>query len=460
MTQDNQVIAVVLAAGQGKRMHSDLPKVAHEIAGKPMVCHVLDAAAEAAGGGTPIVVFGHAGDQLQALLSARDITWVEQAEQLGTGHAVAQTLPSIEGDPLVLILYGDVPLLRSETLQELVAAASGSGFSLLTVELDDPTGYGRIVRDGSGAIQRIVEHKDASASELAIAEINTGIMVLRAAYLRTWLPKLNNANAQGEYYLTDCVEMAVAESIEVAGVIAESEEEVSGVNNRAQLATLERAYQRRCADRLLAAGVGLADPSRIDVRGTLKCGRDVYIDVNTVFVGDVTLGDGVSIGPNAVVSNARIDDGVEVLPNCVIEDASIGAGSRIGPFARIRPDAELASNVHIGNFVEIKKSSIGEGSKVNHLAYVGDTEIGKNVNVGAGTITCNYDGANKHKTVLEDDVFVGSDTQLVAPVRVGAGVTIGAGTTVTEDVPPGGLVISRVKQKVLSGWKRPQKKKT
>jgi len=449
------VTVVVLAAGQGKRMHSDLPKVLHRVAGKPMIEHVLDSAA-AVSDRTPVVVHGHGGERLVAGLAHRGVTWAEQREQLGTGHAVAQTLDQIPAEDTVLILYGDVPLLTSRALADLLDAAA-SGFAVLTARMSDPSGYGRIVRGTDGSLLRIVEHKDASEDELRIDEINTGIMAVRGALLHKWIPALGNDNAQGEYYLTDCVAMAVAEGVAVGSATLADAAEAMGVNNRRQLAEVERLYQARLADALLEQGVTLLDPSRLDVRGTLVCGRDVVIDVNVVIEGDVTLGDGVHVGPNNVIRDARIDDGVEILPNCVIESVTIGASSRIGPFARLRPETTLGRAVHIGNFVEIKKSDIAAGSKVNHLAYVGDADIGERVNVGAGTITCNYDGAFKHKTVLEDDVFVGSDTQLVAPVRVGRGVTIGAGTTVTEDVEAGRLVISRVRQKTISGWERPRK---
>lgn len=446
----------VLAAGQGKRMRSDKPKVLHKIAHKALVEHVLDAAGQVSEH-KPIVIFGHGGEQLKNALSARDITWVEQAEQLGTGHAVHQCLPTISTDSTTLILYGDVPLTKVETLNKLVEQAALTGFALLTVMMDDPSGYGRIVRNNNDEITSIVEHKDASPEQLKITEVNTGIMAIRSEYLHQWIPALGNDNAQGEYYLTDCVAMAVAEGKKVAGVIAENAFEVTGVNNRQQLAELERQFQTSIAFQLMEQGVTLRDPQRLDVRGTLTCGQDVEIDVNAVFLGDVTLGDGTTIGPNCVVENATIGANVTVRANCVIDSAVIGGGSKIGPFARVRPETRLGNDVHIGNFVEVKKSEIGNGSKVNHLAYVGDSEIGKNVNVGAGTITCNYDGAFKHKTVLEDDVFVGSDTQLVAPVRVGRGSTVGAGTTVTSDVEENSLVISRVKQKIIPGWKRPQK---
>ena len=449
---------VVLAAGQGKRMHSDLPKVMHRVAGKPMVEHVLDTAA-AVSPAQPVLVYGHGGTQLKAGLAHRALTWVEQAEQLGTGHAVAQTLSSLPDQGLVLILYGDVPLLRASSLERLLADAAESGFAVLSVCMRDPSGYGRIVRDVSGHVARIVEHKDAIDAERAIDEINTGIMAIDAACLKRWIPRLGNANAQGEYYLTDCVEMAVGEGIVVRGVLIADADEAMGVNNRRQLAEVERIQQRRVAESLMDAGVTLLDPARLDVRGELTCGRDVIIDVNVVFEGRVVLGDRVRIGANNVISASSIGDDVEILPNCVIDAAVIGPAARIGPFPRVRPETTLARDTHIGNFVEIKKSTIGEGSKVNHLAYVGDAEIGRDVNVGAGTITCNYDGAFKHKTIIEDDVFIGSDTQLVAPVRIGRGVTVGAGTTVTEDVEADKLVISRVRQKSISGWKRPRKPK-
>ena len=449
---------VVLAAGQGKRMHSKLPKVMHRVAGKTMVEHVLDTAA-AVSDAQPVLVYGHGGERLREGLSHRALTWVEQAAQLGTGHAVAQTLAALPDDGLVLILYGDVPLLRSASLANLLHAAETSGFAVLTVSMADPTGYGRILRDAVGNVARIVEHKDASSAELAIAEINTGIMAIAAASLKRWIPRLGNSNAQGEYYLTDCVEMAVAEGVSVKGVLCADADEALGVNNRRQLAEVERIYQRRVAGELLDAGVTLLDPARLDVRGELLCGRDVIIDINVVFEGRVVLGDNVRIGPNNVIVNAKLGDDVEILSNCVIDSATIGSSSRIGPFARVRPETTLGRDTHIGNFVEIKKSTIGEGSKVNHLAYVGDAEIGRQVNIGAGTITCNYDGAFKHKTIIEDDVFVGSDTQLVAPVRIGQGVTIGAGTTVTADVAADLLVISRVRQKTISGWQRPRKPK-
>ena len=448
----------ILAAGKGTRMRSALPKVLHPLAGKPLISHVLDTASQFSDD-APIVVFGHAGDLLKTALRDRNIRWVEQREQLGTGHAMAQVLPALDPQHLALILFGDVPLISQETLHALLQAAQASGFALLTAVLAEPTGYGRIIRDGTGKILKVVEHKDTSPAERTVQEINTGIMVIKGEYLHRWLPQLANNNAQSEYYLTDCVERAVAENIKVTGVLANSEAEITGVNDRVQLASLERTYQRTQAEALMRSGVSLADPARIDVRGSLRCDADSFIDVNCVFEGEVKRGEGVRIGPNCVIRNAELSAGVEVLANSLIEGATIGSGARIGPFARIRPETVLDAGVHVGNFVEIKKSHLGEHSKANHLAYVGDAEIGRNVNVGAGTITCNYDGAAKHKTVIEDDVFIGSDTQLVAPVTIGRGATIGAGTTVTDNVEPERLVISRVRQKSVAGWQRPQKKK-
>ncbi|MBM4226485.1 MAG: UDP-N-acetylglucosamine diphosphorylase/glucosamine-1-phosphate N-acetyltransferase [Gammaproteobacteria bacterium] len=448
----------ILAAGQGKRMNSDLPKVLHPIGGQPMIGHVLAAAAQLTTS-RPVIIHGHGGARLQDFYAGHDLTWVIQEPQLGTGHAMLQALPVLSSGSLVLILYGDVPLLSAPTLKRLVEAAEPQGFSLLTVILDDPTGCGRIVRDEHGRIVRIVEHKDASPDELHLTEVNTGVMAVRAEYLQRWLPALRSENAQGEYYLTDCVAMAVAEGIPVIGVTPDSAMEVTGVNDRRQQALLERAFQAMQAEELMRGGVSLRDPARLDIRGELVCGRDVCLDVNVVFEGKVRLGDGVRVGPNCLIRDSVLEAGVEVLANTVIEQATIGSHSKVGPFARIRPETILGTDVHIGNFVEVKKSVIAEGSKVNHLSYVGDAEIGRAVNVGAGTITCNYDGAHKHRTVIEDDAFIGSDTQLVAPVRVGKGATVAAGTTVTEDVEPGRLVISRVRQKTIAGYQRPRKDK-
>ncbi len=431
---------VILAAGQGKRMRSELPKVLHPIAGKPMLAHVLDTARRL-GAGRICVVYGHGGEQVRDALPATDVVWVRQEPQLGTGHAVLQALPHLDRAAPTLVLYGDVPLIRAETLMRLVDLAATDTLALLTVCLDNPQGYGRIVR-GDGRILRIVEEKDADDAERAIDEINTGILVAPTAALAGWLPGLGKANAQGEYYLTDIVALAVAEDLSVDACQPDYAWEVEGVNSKTQLAALERIHQRNIAERLLEQGVTLADPARIDVRGELLCGRDVSIDVNCVFEGRVVLDDGVSIGPN-----------------CVIRDAVVGPRSIVGPFARLRPGTVLGEDVHIGNFVEVKNSAIADHSKANHLAYIGDATIGCRVNVGAGTITCNYDGANKFRTVIEDDVFIGSDTQLVAPVTVGRGATLGAGTTLTKDAPPDQLTLSRARQMTLPGWKRPVKQK-
>jgi len=447
---------LILAAGQGTRMRSELPKVLHPLAGRPLLAHVLETAKSLEPHAIQ-VVYGHGGEQVRTALAEQPVQWIEQAEQLGTGHAVQQAMPRIADDALVLVLYGDVPLTVPHTLRTLVSRAGTDRLALLTVALDDPTGYGRIVRAADGRVVRIIEHKDATDEQRRIREINTGILAVPAAPLRRWLQALGNDNSQGEYYLTDIIEMAVADGVEVVTAAPASEAEVMGINDKLQLAELERVYQRRQADDLMRAGATLMDPARFDLRGHLKVGADVVIDINAVFEGDVVLGDRVRIGPNAVIRDSRIDADVEVFANTVIEQAVIGAGSRIGPFARIRPETELAERVHVGNFVEIKKSGVAAGSKINHLSYVGDTTIGSGVNIGAGTITCNYDGANKHRTVIEDDVFVGSDTQLVAPVTVGKGATIGAGSTITRDVPPGELTLSRTPQTTVSGWTRPTK---
>ena len=449
---------VILAAGQGTRMRSALPKVLHPLAAKPLLEHVIDAA-EQVGAAQIQVVYGHGGAQVRERLAARQVQWVEQAQQLGTGHAVAQALPAIADDAQVLVLYGDVPLISVATLQRLRDAAGKKDFGLLTAVLPDPTGYGRILRDDKRTVTGIVEQKDATPAQLAINEINTGFLCCGAAALKRWVAKLGNKNAQGEYYLTDVIAQAAEDGVTINTVASVNLPEIMGVNNKAQLAELEREYQRRQAQALMMAGVTLSDPARFDLRGRLEHGQDVGIDVNVVLEGAIKLGDRVSIGPNCVIRNAVIGADTRIQANCVIEDAVIGDNTRIGPFARIRPETQLADNTHIGNFVEIKKSDIGLGSKVNHLSYIGDTTIGARVNVGAGTITCNYDGANKHRTVIEDDAFIGSDTQLVAPVTVGAGATLGAGTTLTRDAPAGELTLSRTKQETRRGWKRPVKKK-
>jgi len=448
---------VILAAGQGKRMHSNLPKVLHPVAGKALAQHVIDTARTLAPEKL-IVVYGHGGDVVKATLAAPDLAWAEQAQQLGTGHAVAQALPELGTAAQTLVLYGDVPLTTSATLKRLLQAGKDS-LAILTVDLADPSGYGRIVRDAGGKVQRIVEQKDATDAEKTIREINTGIMVMPTARLADWLGKLKNDNAQGEYYLTDIVALAVAEGLPVRTAQPEGEWEVLGVNSKVQLAELERQHQRNIADQLLVAGVRLADPARIDIRGELTHGRDVAIDVGCVFEGKVELGDAVEVGPYCVMKNVKVGAGTRIAAFCHFEDAVIGPDGVLGPYARLRPGTELGPEVHIGNFVEVKKSTIGAQSKANHLAYIGDAEIGRRVNVGAGTITCNYDGANKFKTIIEDDVFIGSDTQLVAPVTVGRGATLGAGTTLTKDAPPDALTVSRPRQMTLPGWQRPQKVK-
>ncbi len=449
---------VVLAAGKGTRMRSAKPKVLQPIGGRPMLAHVLQTA-EALSPHAIHVVVGHQADLVRAAFAEMPLNWHLQAEQLGTGHAVAQTSDSLNPDARALILYGDVPLITPETLQNLLVTCSGNEVGLLTALPASPDGYGRIVRDGNGQVERIVEHKDADAELRKIREVNTGILTAMASDLTRWLAQLSNNNAQGEYYLTDVIGMAVAEGIPVRTYTCPDPIEAEGVNNRLQQAVIERAYQRREAERLMNAGVTLMDPDRIDIRGQVSCGQDVVIDVGVILEGNVTLEDGVKIGANSVVRNTRIGAGSEIKPHTVIDGAVIEAGVSVGPFARIRPDTTLKTGAAIGNFVEVKKSVVGEGSKAGHLAYLGDAVIGRNVNIGAGTITCNYDGANKHQTVLQDDVFVGSDTQLVAPVTVGEGATIGAGTTVTQDVPNGVLVVSRVRQKHISGWQRPTKRK-
>ncbi len=448
---------VILAAGKGTRMKSNLPKVMHPLAGKPLVQHCYDTARNISTG--PIqIIYGHGGELVRESLSELNVTWVEQKFQLGTGHAVQQAVPSIDDEQTVLVLYGDVPLLNAETLTVLVGQVHASSMALLTVSLDDPGGYGRIVRDAHENVKRIVEHKDASDAEKLITEINTGILAVQGRWLKKWLSELESDNSQGEYYLTDIIEMAVNDSVTVTTCAPSTVAEILGVNDKKQLAYLERIYQRQQAELLMEQGVTLHDPARFDVRGTISTGTDVSIDANVIIEGNVVLGDRVTISANCHLKNVVIKDDVEILPNSVLDDAIIGAGCRIGPFARIRPGTVLAENVNIGNYVEVKKSAIAEGSKVNHLSYIGDSSIGSNVNIGAGTITCNYDGVNKSQTIIEDDVFVGSDTQLVAPVTVKRGSTIGAGSTITKDTPENELTLSRSKQQTIKGWKRPVKK--
>jgi bifunctional UDP-N-acetylglucosamine pyrophosphorylase/glucosamine-1-phosphate N-acetyltransferase len=449
---------VILAAGLGKRMHSDAPKVLHRLAGKPLLAHVVQTARTLAASRI-CVVYGYGGEAVREAIGEAGLIWVKQEPQQGTGHALMQAVPHLDDAQPTLVLYGDVPLIRTETLRRL-AQAAGSGLAVLTVRLDDPAGYGRIVREPArGAISRIVEEKEATAEERTLSEVNTGVMMAPTRELKGWLAHLSDNNAQKEYYLTDVVALAVADGIPVGSVQPDDAWETFGVNRRSQLAELERIHQTNVARALMDAGVSLTDPARIDVRGTLVCGRDCEIDVNCIFEGEVVLGECVSVGANCVLKNIRVASGTRIEPFCHLEEADIGAGCRIGPYARVRPGTTLAEGVHLGNFVEVKASRIGAGSKANHLSYLGDSDIGANVNVGAGTITCNYDGANKHRTIIEDDVFIGSDTQLIAPVRVGRGATLGAGTTLTRDAPPDQLTLSRAKQVSVPGWKTPVKKK-
>jgi bifunctional UDP-N-acetylglucosamine pyrophosphorylase/glucosamine-1-phosphate N-acetyltransferase len=437
-------------------MRSDLPKVLQPLAGRPLLAHVLDHARELDARDI-CIVYGHGGEQVRTAFASTDIRWALQAQQLGTGHAMLQAMPGTPDDNRVLVLFGDVPLLTTATLTTLLDTAEGDDLLVLSVDVEDPTGYGRILRDGD-IVTGIVEEKDASAVQKEIVEINTGVMVCRGAKLKAWLGKLSNDNAQGEYYLTDVIAMAVGDGVAVHGVKAQSQVEVMGINDKKQLAEAERALQSQLVDELMSQGVGFADPARVDIRGKLRCGRDVFIDVNAVFEGDVTLGDGVRIEANNVIRDSKLGDGVVVHPNCHLEAAVVGDECELGPFSRLRPGAELAANVKVGNFVEIKKSTVAEGSKVNHLTYIGDSEIGVNVNVGAGTITCNYDGANKHRTKIGDGVFIGSSVNLVAPVEVGSGATIGAGSTITKDAPADQLTLERSRQHSVKGWKRPTKK--
>lgn len=453
---DPTLAVVILAAGQGTRMRSSMPKVLHRLAHMPMLEHVCNTA-KSLGAGKIYVVYGHGGEQVKQACGHLDVEWVEQDRQLGTGHAVDQAMPYIKEDQ-VLVLYGDVPLIRRDTLEHLRQQA-GEDLALLSVELQDPAGYGRITRNTEGRVTGIVEHKDADEATLAIQEGNTGILLAPAGKLKSWLDRLENNNAQGEYYLTDVVAMAVAEGVNVAGVKANSEEEVSGVNDRLQLSRLERYYQQMNAETLMQQGVTLRDPARLDVRGEVVCGQDVVIDVNVILEGKVSIADNVVIGPNVVIKNASIGAGSVIEANSVIEDSEIGEHCSVGPFARLRPGAKLHNRAKVGNFVEVKKAEIGEGSKVNHLSYIGDSELGKGVNIGAGTITCNYDGANKHKTVIGDDAFIGSNTALVAPVTIGKGATIGAGSTISKDAPDETLTLTRSPQKTVKNWQRPEKEK-
>jgi bifunctional UDP-N-acetylglucosamine pyrophosphorylase/glucosamine-1-phosphate N-acetyltransferase len=452
-----KLAVVILAAGQGKRMKSDLPKVLQPLAGVPLLGHVVSRA-RALDPSSIHVVYGHGGGAVRAALANEKLQWTLQAEQLGTGHAVMQAMPEVADDALVLVLYGDVPLISATTLRELIAAAGAKAMSLLTVMLDNPAGYGRIVRNARGAIQKIVEQKDATKAQLKIREGNSGIMAVPARLLRKWLGKLGNSNAQGEYYLTDVIAMAVKDKIKVTPLIAPTIAEVLGVNDKVQLAELEAMHRAARARELMIAGATLVDPARIDIRGEVTVGRDVYIDANVLLEGRVTLGDRVRVGPNAVLRDVDIGADSVIHPSSVLEQSILGAGCIIGPYARVRPGSKLGANVHIGNFVELKKTQIADGSKANHLSYLGDAVIGKGVNVGAGTITCNYDGVNKSTTTIEDGAFIGSGNMLVAPVRIGKDATTGAGSTITRDAPDGRLTLSRGKQMTLEGWKRPEKK--
>lgn len=449
---------VILAAGLGKRMNSALPKVLHPLAGKPLLAHVLDTARALSPQGI-CVVYGHGGEAVPQAMGDEPLAWAKQMPQLGTGHALMQALPHLDNQGLTLVLYGDVPLTSAETLEKLIATAGDDTLGLLTVALPDPAGYGRIVRNSeTGEIAAIVEEKDASQSQREICEINTGIMAIPNQYLHGWLHKLENNNAQKEYYLTDIVAMAVKDGVKVEATQPDHAWETIGVNSKAQLASLERIYQNEFAKKLLEQGVTLADLHRIDIRGQLVCGRDVEIDINCIFEGKVQLDDGVKVGAHSILKNVKVAAGSVIAPYSLIESAEMGRNCRIGPYARIRPGTRLADEVHIGNFVEVKNSAIASGSKANHLSYIGDAIVGKNVNVGAGTITCNYDGANKYQTIIEDNVFVGSDTQLIAPVTVAQGSTIGAGSTITKDTPAEKLTLSRARQMSIEGWQRPVKK--
>jgi bifunctional UDP-N-acetylglucosamine pyrophosphorylase/glucosamine-1-phosphate N-acetyltransferase len=449
---------IILAAGKGTRMRSELPKVLHKIAGKPLLRHVYDMSYTLENNRI-LIVYGHGAERVLDTLEDIDAGWFEQKQQLGTGHAVQQVIDQIKEGDITLILYGDVPLLKRSTVQQMLTNVSEKSLALLTVMLDNPKGYGRIVRSEYGSVTKIVEEKDATESEKQIREVNTGIMAMQGAQLKRWLSQLKNHNAQGEYYLTDIIEMAVAEQISIVTSHPETEDEVLGVNDRSQLSHLERVYQNEQAKALMAAGVTLYDPARFDLRGTVDAlGQDIEIDVNVILEGKIRIGNNVKIGANCQINDSIIEDNVEILPNCVIENAVIGQGSRVGPFARLRPETVLAGHVHIGNFVEIKKSTVAEGSKINHLSYIGDSTVGSKVNIGAGTITCNYDGVNKFRTVIGDGAFIGSDTQLVAPVTIGNYATIGAGSTITKDSPENQLTLSRAKQVSVPGWQRPIKK--
>ena len=448
---------VILAAGKGTRMRSALPKVLHKLSGRSMLGHVV-AAVESLGEAKKIIVTGHGAEQVEQQFKSPTTIFIQQKEQLGTGHAVHMAVPELCSDAVVIVLYGDVPLIRPATIQKILAVVTESTMGLLTINLDQPTGYGRIVRNTSGDITEIIEQKDASVEQLKITEVNTGVLALQSSQLSDWLPKITNNNAQGEYYLTDLVAIAREAGVEIISVNPESVTEVEGVNNRVQLSQLERAHQRQLAEVLMESGTSLADPARFDQRGELSAGTDNFIDINCVFNGSVTIGSNVSIGANCQISDSTIGDGVSILPNTIIESSVVGDRAVVGPFARLRPGTEMGSDTKVGNFVETKKTLVGKGSKINHLSYVGDAQLGENVNIGAGTITCNYDGVSKHKTDLGDGVFVGSNSTLVAPIKVDKGGFIAAGSTVTTEVPSDSLAVGRAKQRNIKGWKRPTKK--
>lgn len=450
---------VILAAGQGTRMKSSLPKVLHRLAGRPLLQHVVDAA-ETVDDANILVVTGHGAKEVKSSICGDRLRYIEQIEQLGTAHAVLQAAPLLNSNGVTLILYGDVPLISSETIAGMLKKVSDRCMTLLTVQLDDPTGYGRIVRDSSGQVVAIIEQKDASREQLQISEVNTGVLALPSGRLQEWLLQIGNQNAQGEYYLTDIIAIARHAGFQIETLQPRSIEEVEGVNNRLQLNNLERYYQKRQAEQLISEGVTVADASRIDIRGNLQTGTDNFIDINAVFEGDVSLGSHVKIGPNCLIINSTIADGVEIKGNSIIEECQIGNNAVIGPFARLRPGTELADDVKVGNFVETKKARVGKGSKISHLSYVGDADLGENVNVGAGTITCNYDGVNKHQTIIGDNVFIGSNTSLVAPIKVGSNATIGAGSTINKEVPENELGLTRAKQRNISDWTRPSKKES
>jgi bifunctional UDP-N-acetylglucosamine pyrophosphorylase / glucosamine-1-phosphate N-acetyltransferase len=454
-----KLAVIILAAGLGKRMYSDTPKVLHPLADKPLIAHVVDTAWQLAPAHVHIV-HGFGGEQVRNTLNDKRLLWTEQAQQLGTGHAVQQVIPHIADDNMVLVLYGDVPLIQADTLQALCAKVTQNSMAILTVNLPNPTGYGRIIRNSLGQVFKITEEKDADAQTKQIREVNTGIVAVPAVQLRRWLNLLNNNNAQGEYYLTDIVSYAAQEGITIHTHAPHDEYEVRGVNDRIQLAELERYYQLQQAHRLMQQGVAVRDPARLDIRGKVTVGRDVALDINVILEGQVTLGNRVKIGANVIIQNSQIGDDTEIYPNSMLQNSIVGTHCKIGPFARLRPDNQLTNHVHIGNFVELKKSSVGEGSKINHLSYIGDSDIGAGVNIGAGTITCNYDGVNKHKTIIGDHAFIGSDTQLIAPVTVGENATIGAGSTITQDAPAHSLTLSRAKQVTIAGWARPTKQNT